>query len=59
MLDLAAATVEMAGKLDLLEPYGAGNSEPKLVLPRVRVSRARMVGSGHVSCWLSAAGAVD
>ncbi len=56
VLDLAAATVEMAGKLDLLEPYGAGNSEPKLVLPRVRVSRARMVGSGHVSCWLSAAG---
>ena len=55
VLDLAGADQSLMDKLELLEPYGAGNSEPKLVLQRVRVSKARIVGSGHVSCFLSSA----
>lgn len=55
VLDLAGINLELADKLELLEPYGAGNSEPKLVLERVRVSKARIVGSGHVSCYLGSA----
>ena len=51
VLDLAGADQSLMDKLELLEPYGAGNSEPKLVLQRVRVSKARIVGSGHVSCF--------
>lgn len=55
VLDLAGANLDLADKLELMEPYGAGNSEPKLILERVRISKARMVGSGHVSCFLGSA----
>lgn len=37
----------------VLEPYGSGNSEPKIVLEHVRVSKASIIGSGHVRCILS------
>lgn len=52
-LDASGATVEMAENLELLEPYGAGNSEPKLLLHHVRVNKASIIGSGHVKCFLS------
>lgn len=52
-LDVAGATVDMAEKLELLEPYGSGNSEPKLLLHHVRISKASIIGSGHVKCFLS------
>lgn len=52
-LDLAGATVELAEQLEKLEPYGAGNSEPKLVIKNVRFKKAGIVGSGHVRCYLS------
>lgn len=51
-LDLPGATTDLLDKLELLEPYGAGNSEPKLVLRHVRVTKAKIVGRGHVSCYL-------
>ena len=53
ILDAAGASLELADKLSLLEPYGAGNGEPKLVLERVKINKPKMVGSGHVSCYLS------
>lgn len=52
-MDLLGATTELVDKLELLEPFGAGNSEPKLVLEHVRITSARIVGSGHVSCYLA------
>ncbi len=52
-LDLLGANVDMAEKLELLEPYGSGNSEPKLMLSSVRVVKPSIVGSGHVRCFLS------
>lgn len=52
-LDLLGANVDMAEKLELLEPYGSGNSEPKLMLNSVRVVKPSIVGSGHVRCFLS------
>lgn len=55
VLDVLGANVELADKLSLLEPYGAGNSEPKLVLEKVKVNKPKIVGSGHVSCYLSSA----
>lgn len=51
-LDLAGATVSLADKLALLEPYGAGNSEPRLLLRRVRINKPSIVGSGHIRCFL-------
>ncbi len=54
-LDTAGATVELADCLAQLEPFGAGNAEPKLMLRQARISKASLVGVGHVRCVLSSA----
>ena len=52
VIGLSAATPEFADKLSLLEPFGAGNPEPRLMLGGVRIIRSDIVGSGHVRCVL-------
>lgn len=52
-LSVGGATVELAEKLELLEPYGAGSSEPRLILNNVHIIKASIVGSAHVRCILS------
>lgn len=52
-LDLLGATTELSEKFELLEPFGAGNSEPKLVLEHIRIIKPSIVGSGHIRCILS------
>lgn len=51
-LDLPGASVALAEKFELLEPYGSGNSEPKLMISNVRINKPSIVGSGHVRCYL-------
>lgn len=51
-LELSGATLDLADNLEMLEPYGSGNSEPKLLLHRVRINKASIIGSGHVKCFL-------
>lgn len=55
-ITLSAANVELAEKLEMLEPYGANNPEPKLMIERVKIKNPRIIGSGHVSCMLSSIG---
>ena len=55
VIGLSAATPEFADKLSLLEPFGAGNPEPRLMLGGVRIIRSDIVGSGHVRCVLGSA----
>lgn len=43
-LAVPGATAELAAQLLRLAPFGTGNAEPVLVLPRVRVVRADRVG---------------
>ncbi|MGH7067961.1 MAG: single-stranded-DNA-specific exonuclease RecJ [Acetobacteraceae bacterium] len=43
-LSVRAVTAELAAHLARVAPFGAGNEEPVLVLPRVRVLRADRVG---------------
>ena len=45
-LDLLGANTDFAAALELLEPFGAGNAEPKVVKPGI-------VGAGHVRCFLT------
>jgi single-stranded-DNA-specific exonuclease len=52
-LTLAAATPALIDALDRLAPYGAGNPEPRFVLPAVRVDHAEAVGDGHLRCILA------
>jgi single-stranded-DNA-specific exonuclease len=55
----AAATPDFVERLDKLAPFGAGNAEPRFVLPAVRAVRADVVGGHHVRCILTdATGAV-
>lgn len=44
-LTVRGATVEMAGQIERLAPFGAGNEEPLFALPRARVVKADRVGS--------------
>ena len=43
-LTVRGATVEMAGHIERLAPFGAGNEEPLFALPRARVVKADRVG---------------
>ena len=52
-LELLGANTDFAAALELLEPFGAGNAEPKIVLEHVRVVKPGIVGAGHVRCFLT------
>jgi single-stranded-DNA-specific exonuclease len=52
-LSLAAAQAELIGHIERLAPFGAGNPEPRFVLPGVRVVHTEAVGSGHLRCTLA------
>jgi len=50
---LAGATTALVAAIQQLAPFGAGNPEPRFVLPSVRVAKADVVGKGHVRCILA------
>lgn len=50
------ANVELLRRLESIEPCGAGNPEPRFVLPNVRVARADPVGDRHLRLQLAAEG---
>lgn len=52
-LDVRAVNAELLATLGQVGPYGAGNEEPRFVIPNVRVARSDVVGQGHVRCFLS------
>ena len=53
ILELGGANLELADYLEKLEPFGAGNPEPRLLIKNVRIVRAALVGIGHVRCVLT------
>lgn len=52
-LDVGGANVELADYLEKLEPFGAGNPEPKLMLKNVQIIKPCLIGVGHVRCILT------
>jgi len=52
-LSLGAAQTELIGHIERLAPFGAGNPEPRFVLPGVRVVHTEAVGNGHLRCTLA------
>ena len=52
VLTIEGANLELLDKLQKVGPYGAGNSEPRFALSNVRITRADIVGKGHVRCSL-------
>ncbi|HPX62017.1 MAG TPA: single-stranded-DNA-specific exonuclease RecJ [Deltaproteobacteria bacterium] len=49
-------TLALASDMKRLEPFGAGNPEPLLLMEHVQVVSRRVVGEGHLRLRLSAAG---
>jgi single-stranded-DNA-specific exonuclease len=55
-LSCAAATVDLCATIDRLGPFGTGNSEPRFVVPNLRIVKADVVGQEHVRCMLTDGG---
>ena len=53
VLDVGGATLELADYMEKLEPFGAGNQEPKLMLKNVQIVKPALIGVGHVRCVLT------
>jgi single-stranded-DNA-specific exonuclease len=54
----AEVTLALADELCRLEPFGAGNPEPTLMMRSVTVAERRIVGDGHLKLTLSAEGMI-
>ena len=52
VVSLSGANLDLAEKLQSLEPFGAGNPEPRIVIENVKIVRPSIIGSGHVRCLL-------
>ncbi len=46
------ATLELLAELERCGPFGVGNTQPRFVLPAVRVAKASVVGDNHVRCFI-------
>ena len=53
VVSLAAINVDFATELAKLEPYGTENSEPQILIPDVMISKPKIIGKGHVTCFLT------
>ena len=53
VLDAGGANAVLADYLEKLEPFGAGNPEPRLMLKNVRIIKPSLIGVGHVRCILT------
>jgi len=53
VVSLGGANTDLAEKMDILEPFGTGNPEPKIVIENVKISKPFIVGEGHIRCMLT------
>ena len=52
-VDISAITPDIIEKLSILGPFGSGNPEPRFIVPNVQISRADIVGAGHIRCFMT------
>ncbi|MBF0128203.1 MAG: single-stranded-DNA-specific exonuclease RecJ, partial [Magnetococcales bacterium] len=52
VLEIILADLELAGRIERLQPFGRGNPEPVWMLRNVRVMDPRVVKERHVKCVL-------
>ncbi|WP_076398155.1 single-stranded-DNA-specific exonuclease RecJ [Insolitispirillum peregrinum] len=55
VVDVQGASADLLEMLGRVGPYGAGNEEPRFVIPHARIARADIVGQGHVRCFVTGA----
>lgn len=56
VVSVDAASLALIENLSRLEPFGAGNEEPKIAVAGAQVVQADIVGSGHIRCILTGGG---
>lgn len=56
VVSVDAASLALIDSLSKLEPFGAGNDEPKIAVAGAQVVQADIVGSGHIRCILTGGG---
>ena len=52
-LAVSAVTADLVAELECVAPFGSGNDEPRFAVLDALVSKADVVGSGHVRCFLT------
>lgn len=51
-VSVSGANLKLAEDLQLMEPFGAGNPEPRIVIENAAIIKPSVVGNGHVRCLL-------
>lgn len=46
-------TMELAAKIDMMQPFGSDNPEPRFALTNARINKTDVLGGSHVRCYLS------
>ena len=52
-MDLSGITLDLVRKLELLAPFGEGNTEPLFIIKNVFITHATLLKNGHLSIALS------
>jgi single-stranded-DNA-specific exonuclease len=52
-IDVSAVNVDIVKHIESLEPFGAGNNEPKIMIANALLSKVDVVGAGHIRCMFT------
>ena len=53
VISVSGAIPELIKQLSLIEPFGAGNPEPKFIIKDANLYNSKIVGENHVKCSIS------
>ncbi len=51
-ISIAGANIDFLDKLEMLAPYGQGNTIPRFLLNKVNIIRPSIIGKNHIKCIL-------
>ncbi|KJV69428.1 single-stranded-DNA-specific exonuclease RecJ [Candidatus Neoehrlichia procyonis] len=51
-ITLNAVNLHLWKKLQLLEPFGIGNPEPRFIITNVKIKKPELINDSHIKCWI-------